>query len=290
MDSLPKKRTKKQKRIKRGEIFAFDVDSKYGIIQVIKKSKIAGYDVRVFYDLIDMLTEESVEDIINEGRYYFLRDFYENDLVNKSQNRFLHKPPLDIKIPRYMRQCERKLNGDLVWFVVDKVKGKVVKTSNKCDDDLIDLSPAEAWGIEHIKKRWKEHFTLERWCDLANAWYLEYLENYEPQKLCAFNVDGSSATKAVFRFLEYVNQLNVTGDLEAKISELYDEFEFYDYDLLCFNTNNEIEKQLKEIFEFYYNNVEESINNFSPKVAFRFICELKALVKECLAAFSIGAR
>ena len=38
--------------VKSGDLFIFQVNDKYGVIQVIEKSKISGYNVRVFCDLI----------------------------------------------------------------------------------------------------------------------------------------------------------------------------------------------------------------------------------------------
>ena len=82
-----------------------------------------------------------------------------------------------------MRASERKLNGDLIWFIIDVDKGKVVKKLKRFEDELIGLSPYRTWGIEYIKRRWSEKFSLDQWNDdLENKWYINYLKTIEQDK------------------------------------------------------------------------------------------------------------
>ncbi len=168
------------KKIKSGDIFVFSVGSKYGLIQVIEKSEIAGYHVRVFCDLIDQTNKKTIASIISNGSFYYLKDFYEYDLTNKSECRISYKLSHGIKMPRYMRASERKLSGDLIWYVMDVDEGKVVKEFKCFDEELATLSPVRTWGIEYITLRWNEGFSLDKWNDdLENKWYANYLKHYE---------------------------------------------------------------------------------------------------------------
>ena len=171
------------KNITSGDIFVFLVDSKYGLIQVIEKSKTVGYNVRVFCDLIDKTDNKTIECIINNGNFYYLKNFYEYDLTTKSEFQIPHELSDKIMLPKYMRASERKLNGDLIWFIIDVDKGKVVKKLKRFEDELIGLSPYRTWGIEYIKRRWSEKFSLDQWNDdLENKWYINYLKTIEQDK------------------------------------------------------------------------------------------------------------
>ena len=209
------------KDIKSGDIFVFLIDSKYGLIQVIEKSKLVGYNVRVFCDLISKTDNETIEDIINSGDFYYLRDFYEYDLINKSQYKMSRNLSNEIKMPKYTRTCERKLNGDLFWYIVDVDKEKVLKKFNTFNDELADLSPSSAWGIEYIKKRWKEGFSLKQWNDeLENRWYMEYLKNYEPEKINSFKIKKESIIEKWAKEKRFSNTIvNIVNDLFQKFQK-----------------------------------------------------------------------
>jgi len=175
-------------KIKSGDLHIFQVDNRYGVIQVIEKSKRVGYNVRVFCDLIDEIKDSNLNSLLESEKFYFIKDFYYNDLIkcNYKINKNLDEK---INMPRYMRSSERKNNGDIVWFVIDVERGKVVKKFNSFDGELTKLSPSQTWGIEYIKKRWVEGFDLEKWNNkLLDIWYLEYLKLYEPNKLYDFNM------------------------------------------------------------------------------------------------------
>jgi hypothetical protein len=89
-----------------------------------------------------------------------------------------------------MRSSERKVNGNIVWYIIDVKTGGTIKKFNSFDEELKELSPAETWGIEYIKKRWLEDFDLEKWNDkLLDIWYLNYLKIYEPEKVYKFNIN-----------------------------------------------------------------------------------------------------
>ena len=75
-----------------------------------------------------------------------------------------------------MRANERKLNGDLIWYIIDTDTGKVVKKNKRFANELLELSPYRTWGIDYIKTRWNEKFSLDKWTDdLENQWYVNYL-------------------------------------------------------------------------------------------------------------------
>ena len=162
--------------IKSGDIFVFQTNLKYGLIQVVEKSKVAGYHVRVFCDLIDNLESKTIEGLINNGDFYYLRDFYEYELINKSECKISYELSVDAIMPKYMRANERKLNGDLFWYIIDTNTGKVVKKIKRFANELLGLSPYRTWGIDYIKTRWNENFSLDKWTDdLENQWYVNYL-------------------------------------------------------------------------------------------------------------------
>lgn len=171
--------------IQEGDLFAFPLNgsNKYGLIQIISKLDV-GYKVRVFEKIYNSLTRDEINSIINSREFYYLKRFYENDLIKKGKYIGKFDIPSFVSFPKYLRSSERKANGKLVWYIFDSATGTIVKTFNKFDKSLEKLSPNRAWGIEYIKLRWQEEFTLSKWNDnLENKWYFNYLKQYEPDKI-----------------------------------------------------------------------------------------------------------
>jgi len=169
---------------KPGDVYSFEtnIENEYGIIQVISRGKI-GINIRVFYDLIRELADTNLNSMIESNNFYYIRDFFEYELLNKS-NMFLgnYKIPSFVKMPRYMRLSERQ-NSKLSWYIIDTDTSKTTSASNVINSDFDKLSPANTWGIDYIKKRWQEGFTLSKWSDFEELWYQKYLEKYEPEIL-----------------------------------------------------------------------------------------------------------
>lgn len=240
--------------IKPGDIFMFQAREKYGVIQVIEKSKYSGYNVRVFCDLIDEVNDNLIDELMQSERFYFIKDFYSNDLTKYKYKTSRHIGD-KIHMPKYMRASERKINGNIVWYIFDVEKGIIVEKFNKFNNKLISLSPFETWGIEYIEKRWAENFDLEKWNDkLLDTWYLNYLKKYEPEKIYKFNIQlkknsplkkwnkENRISKEIFELLEKlfdeftqniskVNQLNIDRDKSLKqlildINRINDKFHF----------------------------------------------------------------
>jgi len=86
----------------------------------------------------------------------------------------------------------------------------------------------------------------------------------------------------IIKLLKHITSLNVSSDLKKQIDELYDRFECCDFDLYNYNVKNEYENKIKKIIEFYYDNIERVINDFSNDQAIQFIYKLKKL---CLVNF-----
>lgn len=171
--------------IQEGDLFAFPLNgsNKYGLIQIISKLDV-GYKVRVFEKIYNSLTRDEINSIINSREFYYLKRFYENDLIKQGKYIGKFDIPSFVSFPKYLRSSERKANGKLVWYIFDSATGAIVKTFNKFDKSLEKLSPNRAWGIEYIKLRWQEEFTLSKWNDnLENKWYFNYLKQYEPDKI-----------------------------------------------------------------------------------------------------------
>lgn len=171
--------------IQEGDLFAFPLNgsNKYGLIQIISKPDV-GYKVRVFEKIYNSLTMDEISSIINSREFYYLKRFYENDLIKQGKYIGKFDIPSFVSFPKYLRSSERKANGNLVWYIFDSATGTIVKTFNKFDKSLEKLSPNRAWGIEYIKLRWQEEFTLSKWNDnLENKWYFNYLKQYEPDKI-----------------------------------------------------------------------------------------------------------
>ena len=165
------------KTIRKGDVFLFAVNGKYGLIQVIEKGKIAGYNVRIFYDLIENIDIKSINNIVCNSDFYFIKNFYKHDLLYKSYSKISYKLTDKIIVPRYLRSCETDTNDKVIWYVIDSKKGQVVNVYKEYSNELDDLSPSETWGIEYIIKRWSEGFTLKKWNDFRNEWLLDYRKN-----------------------------------------------------------------------------------------------------------------
>jgi len=173
-------------KLKSGDLFSFTTleENKHGLIQVISKVK-QGFNVRVFFNVFTNLSHDNIHLILEDEEFYYIRNFYEFELLNKSQA-YLgnYKISNNVKMPRYMRISERKINGDLKWYIVDTETSKITKTFNTFEEELRELSPANTWGIDYIKKRWRDKFTLQTWDNiLEDKWYNDYLIKYEPNKL-----------------------------------------------------------------------------------------------------------
>lgn len=171
-------------RIKPGDVFAFYIEQKrkYGIVQVLGKNSNAGYDVRIFNCLMDNIEDETIDVLVQTTDFYYILGFSSFDLVTgKRIGRFA--VPEFVIVPKYTRKCERKQSGTLVWYVMEDLCA--VKTYKKFDETLKPLSPADAWGIQYIKMRWLDGFTLDNWHELEEKWYADYLQKYEPDKYLA---------------------------------------------------------------------------------------------------------
>lgn len=171
--------------MKRGDVFAFFIEQKnqYGIIQVLGGKFFEGYSVRVFYYLLDNIDDKTIETTIQSANYYYINNFHPSALVRNGKRLGRFPIPESVIPPRYTRQCERKPNGDLHWYVMEDMR--VVKTFKRFDETLKSLSPAAAWGIQYIKMRWLDGFTLDNWHELEEKWYADYLKMYEPDKFLA---------------------------------------------------------------------------------------------------------
>lgn len=168
-----------------GDIFAFEINKShdYGIIQVVSKTNL-GYNIRVFEKKQTDLSVGNIDNLTTSQEFYYIRKLSLGELM---KGIYLGKfsIPDFVKIPKLFRNSERKLNGKLYWYVIDAKSEKVIKSYEKFDSCLTPLSPGRVWGIEYIKLRWLEEFTLEKWNDvLENKWYMNYLRKYEPEKLC----------------------------------------------------------------------------------------------------------
>ncbi len=238
--------------VKSGDLFIFQVNDKYGVIQVIEKSKISGYNVRVFCDLIEEISDNLIDTLMQSNRYYFIKDFYSNDLMKCvcKKSRYIDDK---IIMPKYMRSSERKVNGNIVWYIIDVKTGCTIKKFNSFDEELKDLSPAEIWGIEYIKKRWLEDFDLEKWNDkLLDIWYLNYLKKYEPEKVYKFHINQMKN-----------NSILEKWDKEKRISQ-----ELFELLEICFNDfingisilNNSNKDKLLKHFIIKLNKLNEKFN------------------------------
>ena len=169
--------------IKPGEVFCLFLDEKqqYGLIQVFGKTKL-GYNIRVFYNLVNEIDFNTINAIVNTKDFYYIKDFYKSDLLIGCVNRLgKFNVPEFVDVPKMTRYSQRKPNGNLCWHILEG--GKYVKTYEKCEDELKTLSPEAVWGIQYIKRRWIDGFTLENWNELEDKWYREYLELYELEEL-----------------------------------------------------------------------------------------------------------
>ena len=169
-------------KIKSGEVFTFYIKQKkqYGIIQVLEKGKAGGYNVRVFYHLFNDANEMTINAVVCTCDYYYIKNFYPADLVRTGKSAGCFIIPKSVCTPTIMRASERKANGALYWYVMNDTG--VIETFREFNDRLIPLSPANTWGIQYIKLRWLDGFTLANWHLLEEKWYNEYLKTHEPHR------------------------------------------------------------------------------------------------------------
>jgi len=172
-------------KIQYGEVFAFylEQNNQYGIIQVLGRGKDGGYNVRVFYHLIDNTGSKAIDAVIQTTDFYYINNFLPSDLVRTGISLGQFVIPEFVSVPKYMRECERKPNGKLDWYVTEDMR--IVKTFKEFNESLKLLSPEAAWGIQSIKKCWLDGFTLDNWHELEEKWYADYLKTYEPDKFLA---------------------------------------------------------------------------------------------------------
>jgi hypothetical protein len=156
-------------------VYAFFLKERnqYGFIQALDKGKICGWNVRVFYDLVNDLDDKTIEAVVQSDRFYYLHNFQPASLVKTSSRLGCFSIPNFVTTPQYMREAERQPDGRLFWYVMEDLR--VVKTYEQFDESLKPLSPAVAWGIQYVKRRWLEGFTLETWHEWEEKWYLDYL-------------------------------------------------------------------------------------------------------------------
>ena len=93
-----------------------------------------------------------------------------------------------------------------------------VKIYKTFDEKLKPLSPGAAWGIQYIKKRWIEGFTLEHWHELEEKWYREYLKVYEPHKLLKARKEN---------IIKCFVEKNIPQAALEKLDALLSDFEMY---------------------------------------------------------------
>ena len=69
-------------KMQEGDLFSFQLNNsnKYGLIQIISKQNDV-YKVRVFEKVFSCLTNDEIDSIINSQDFYYLKRFYENDLI-----------------------------------------------------------------------------------------------------------------------------------------------------------------------------------------------------------------
>lgn len=259
-----------------GTVFAFLVEqkNKYGIIQVLHWGK-AGYNVRVFYKLIDDLERKNVDSLVNTKDFYYIKDFYPFDFFNgKKVGHFAI--PRFVSIPKYTRNCERKRNGDLWWYVVEESGN--VKTYKAFDEKLKSLSPATSWGIQYIKKRWVDGFTLDNWHELEEKWYIEYLSAYEPSKF--FQREKEEVIK------HFSKKESITKEALKKLDVLLSNFakELYKNKRDKLLVNKIIEKLTVELNE--WNSLYNFIETEESEIILEFVGDL-LLKNDCTEALDV---
>lgn len=135
-----------------------------------------------FYNLVNEIDFDTINATVNAKDFYYIKDFYKTDLLLGTVNRLgRFNVPKFVAVPKRTRYSERKPNGNLCWHILED--NRYIKSYEKYDDELKSLSPSAAWGIQYIKRRWLDSFTLGNWNELEDKWYREYLELYEPEKL-----------------------------------------------------------------------------------------------------------
>lgn len=250
-------------KIQPGELFIYQIDSKYGVIQIIEKSKLAGYNVRIFCDLLDDITDDRLNLIVQSDNYYFIKDFYESHLTNKSNYRMINYLPNKLTMPKYMRSCERKINGKLVWFIINVNNGKVLKKFNTFNNELINLSPAETWGIEYIKTRWLENFTLDKWHIFEEKWYMNYLKEHENSNFKEFN---EMLIKKICLMDEWNDKY--PSEVMSVLKRAFDEFQ----EKLSFSNVNSIKNTILE-------NLINTLNKINEEYSFIGTIESEKLIE-----------
>lgn len=164
-------------KLKNGMVVAYKLDNSesFGLIQIISKGKI-GYNVRVFEKTYSDLSPTSIDNIVSKDKFYYIKEFYENDVFYHAGLQLgIYTIPSFVHMPTLYRSTERKLNGKLYWYVFDNNKGKIIQTFTEFDESLAELSPDPIWGIDYIKLRWMEGFSLENWHIFEEKWYQNYL-------------------------------------------------------------------------------------------------------------------
>lgn len=240
-------------KLKSGDLFSFTTveKNKYGLIQAISKGK-TGINVRVFYNVFTNLLNDKIHRILENEGFYYLKDFYEYELLNQSQT-YLgnYKITVNVQMPRYMRISERKGNGSLIWYIVDTNTSKITKTFNVFDDELRELSPAKTWGIDYIRKRWEDKFTLQTWDNyMEDKWYSDYLIKYEPSKLLKqqkLTLSKLRESKPTILWKKnakkHLNILSLSETVIEEIDRLLDGF-LEDIEKSNLETSNEVTKAL----------------------------------------------
>ena len=215
-----------------GDVFAFEtsIPNRNGLIQIIGKGKI-GLNIRVFYNLIEDGNNTILKSIIESENFYYIRDFYEFELINKSKIYLGNfKLPAFIKMPRYMRKSER-LNSNLKWYIFDTYTDKIVAKDEKIHCDFDNLSPFDTWGIDYIKKRWQEGFTLLLWSEFEEFWYNDYLRKDSSNSLN--NIDSMNVlelkkkkptTSWTLKSSQYANVTDTRKFVISYIDQQLDEF------------------------------------------------------------------
>ena len=265
-------------RINSGEVFAYYLEQRnqYGIIHVLGKGKICGYNVRVLYYLVDDINNITIKSAIQTTDFYYIKNFHAHDLLRSGKRLGRFEIPDFVSIPRYMRESERKLNGDLHWHIMEDLK--LTKTFTEFNDALKPLSPAVSWGIQYITKRWLEEFTLDNWHKLEEKWYREYLRVYEPNKF--FKMKKEDIIK------QFNKNENIPQEVLKKLDTLFSDFA----EKLLLNKKNISQvKQIVKTLAFELN-MWNSLHNFIETEESEIILEyISGLLKNynCAEALDI---
>ena len=85
--------------------------------------------------------------------------------------------------------------------------------------------------------------------------------------------------KLLKKFIKFILDFAIDDNLETNINVLYNEFETDDLDIINLDIENKFTKTIKQIIEFYLDNIENVINCFSKQSCEKFIIELKNKVR-----------